>query len=253
MMDLPLPPGHSLGSSENSTRFSSPSDLANHISSSSEMEGIHHHPTTGIFSESTYDVYLGGSVTNLAPTIAVDPVPTKRVHTVHPISQIIGDITSPVLTRGTLEEIQVWRDCSAGYVHVFSFKLEHHTDIPLSYAREMQQYVIRMLLKLVTLPEGKTTIGTKWILKNKRDARGIVVRNKARLVAQGHRQEEGIDYDDVFAPVARIEAIRLFLAFASYMGFMVYQMDVKSAFLYGEIDEEVYVTQPKGFEDPFYP
>ncbi|GJX01775.1 putative ribonuclease H-like domain-containing protein [Tanacetum coccineum] len=94
---------------------------------------------------------------------------------------------------------------------------------------------------------------TKWILKNKRDARGIVVRNKARLVAQGHRQEEGIDYDEVFAPVARIEAIRLFLAFASYMGFLVYQMDVKSAFLYGEIEEEVYVTQPKGFEDPYFP
>ncbi|GKA10369.1 putative ribonuclease H-like domain-containing protein, partial [Tanacetum coccineum] len=102
-------------------------------------------------------------------------------------------------------------------------------------------------------PEGKYVIGTKWILKNKRDARGIVVSNKARLIAQGHRQEEGIDYDEVFAPVARIEAIRLFLAFASYMGFMVYQMDVKSAFLYRSIDEEVYVTQPKGFVDPQYP
>ncbi|GJR96752.1 putative ribonuclease H-like domain-containing protein, partial [Tanacetum coccineum] len=87
--------------------------------------------------------------------------------------------------------------------------------------------------------QGKYAIGTKWILKNKRDARGIVFRNKARLVAQGHKQEEGIDYDEVFAPVARIEAIRLFLAFASYMGFMVYQMDVKSVFLYGRIDEEV--------------
>nr|GFD15168.1 copia protein [Tanacetum cinerariifolium] len=76
---------------------------------------------------------------------------------------------------------------------------------------------------------------------------------KARLVAQGHRQEEGIDYNEVFAPVARIEAIRLFLAFASYMGFMVYQMDVKSAFLNREIQEEVYVTQPKGFEDLKYP
>nr|GFC81746.1 hypothetical protein [Tanacetum cinerariifolium] len=70
------------------------------------------------------------------------------------------------------------------------------------------------------------------------DERGIVVRNKARLVAQGHTQEEGIDYDEVFAPVARIEAIRLFLAYASFMGFTVYQMDVKSAFLYGTIDEE---------------
>ncbi|GJY51020.1 putative ribonuclease H-like domain-containing protein [Tanacetum coccineum] len=118
---------------------------------------------------------------------------------------------------------------------------------------EMQQFINQKVWQLVPLPDGKIAIGTKWILKNKRDARGIVVRNKARLVAQGHRQEEGIDYDEVFAPVARIEAIRLFLAFASYMGFMVYQMDVKSAFLYGEIEEEVYVTQPKGFEDPHFP
>ncbi|GJT63605.1 copia protein [Tanacetum coccineum] len=73
------------------------------------------------------------------------------------------------------------------------------------------------------------------------------------LVAQGHRQEEGIDYDEVFAPMARIEAIRIFLAFASYMRFIVYQMDVKSAFLYGTIDEEVYVSQPLGFVDPNYP
>ncbi|GKD55271.1 putative ribonuclease H-like domain-containing protein, partial [Tanacetum coccineum] len=85
------------------------------------------------------------------------------------------------------------------------------------------------------------------------DKRGVVVRNKARLVAQGHRQKEGIDYDEVFAPMARIEAIRIFLAFASYMGFIVYQMDVKSAFLYGKIDEEVYVSQPLGFIDPKFP
>ena len=71
-------------------------------------------------------------------------------------------------------------------------------------------------------------------------------------MAQGYRQEEGVDYDEVFAPVARLEAIRLFLAFASYMGFPVYQMDVKSAFLYGKITEEVYVKQPPGFEVLFY-
>ncbi|GJY94597.1 putative ribonuclease H-like domain-containing protein [Tanacetum coccineum] len=106
---------------------------------------------------------------------------------------------------------------------------------------------------LVDLPFGKKAIGTKWVYRNKKDERGVVVRNKARLVAQGHRQEEGIDYDEVFAPVARIEAIRIFLAFASYMGFIVYQMDVKSAFLYGKIDEEVYVSQPPGFLDPKYP
>ncbi|GJY91815.1 putative ribonuclease H-like domain-containing protein [Tanacetum coccineum] len=87
----------------------------------------------------------------------------------------------------------------------------------------------------------------------KTDERGIIIRNKARLVAQGYTQEEGIDYDDVFSLVARIEAIRLFLAYASFMGFIVYQMDVKSAFLYGTIEEEVYVCQPPGFEDPNYP
>nr|GEY64320.1 ribonuclease H-like domain-containing protein [Tanacetum cinerariifolium] len=97
---------------------------------------------------------------------------------------------------------------------------------------------------------GKKAIETKWVYMNKNDERGVVVRNKARLVAQGHRQEEGIDYDEVFALVARIKAISIFLAFASYMGFIVYQMDVKSAFLYGTIDEEVYVTQPLGFVDP---
>nr|GEX00422.1 putative ribonuclease H-like domain-containing protein [Tanacetum cinerariifolium] len=83
--------------------------------------------------------------------------------------------------------------------------------------------------------------------------RGIDVRNKARLVAQGHRQEEGIDYDKVFTHVARIEAIRLFLAYTSFMDFTVYQMDVKSAFLYGTIEEEVYVSQPLGFVDPEFP
>nr|GEY93705.1 putative ribonuclease H-like domain-containing protein [Tanacetum cinerariifolium] len=122
-----------------------------------------------------------------------------------------------------------------------------------SMQEEMQQFYNQQVWKLVPLPAGKIAIRTKWILKNKRDAKGIVVRNKARLVAQGHRKEEGIDYDEVFAPVARIEAIRLFLAFSSYMGFMVYQMDVKSAFLYGEIKEEVYVTQLKAFKDPHNP
>ncbi|GJX69951.1 retrovirus-related pol polyprotein from transposon TNT 1-94 [Tanacetum coccineum] len=86
----------------------------------------------------------------------------------------------------------------------------------------------------------KRAIGTKRVFRNKKDERGIVIRNKARLVAQGYIQEEGIDYDEVFAPVARIEAIRLFLAYASFKDFVMYQMDVKSAFLYGKIEEEVY-------------
>ncbi|GKC26593.1 retrovirus-related pol polyprotein from transposon TNT 1-94, partial [Tanacetum coccineum] len=106
---------------------------------------------------------------------------------------------------------------------------------------------------LVDLPHAKRAIGTKWVYRNKKDERGIVIRKKARLVAQGYPQEEGIDYDEVFAPVARIEVIRMFLAYASFKDFVVYQMDVKSAFLYGKIEEEVYVYQPLGFEDPEFP
>ncbi|GJX94071.1 putative ribonuclease H-like domain-containing protein [Tanacetum coccineum] len=115
---------------------------------------------------------------------------------------------------------------------------------------ELLQFKLLKVWTLVDLPRDKWAIGTKWVFRNKKDERGIVVKNKARLVAQGHTQEEGIDYDKVFAPVARIEAVRLFLAFASFMNFSVYQMDVKSTFLYGTIEEEVYVCQPLGFVDP---
>nr|GEU86153.1 retrovirus-related Pol polyprotein from transposon TNT 1-94 [Tanacetum cinerariifolium] len=105
----------------------------------------------------------------------------------------------------------------------------------------------------VDLSNGKRAIGTKWVFRNKKDERGILIRNKARLVAQGYTQEEGNDYDEVFASVARIEVIRLFLAYASFMGFIMYQRDVKSAFVYGTIEDEVYVCQPPGFEDPHFP
>nr|GEY07371.1 copia protein [Tanacetum cinerariifolium] len=118
---------------------------------------------------------------------------------------------------------------------------------------EFLQFKMQKVWILVDLPYGKRAIGTKWVYRNKKDERGIVIRNKARLVAQGHTQEEGIDYEEVFAPVARIKAIRLFLAYASFMGFPVYQMDVKSAFLYGTIEEEVCVCQPPGFEDLEHP
>nr|GEU50490.1 putative ribonuclease H-like domain-containing protein [Tanacetum cinerariifolium] len=104
---------------------------------------------------------------------------------------------------------------------------------------ELLQFKIQRVWTLVDCPKRVRPIVTKWVLKNKKDKRGIVIKNKARIVAQGHTQEEGIDYNEVFAPVARIEAIRLFLAYASFMGFTVYQMDVNNAFLYGTIDEEV--------------
>ncbi|GJV80873.1 putative ribonuclease H-like domain-containing protein, partial [Tanacetum coccineum] len=265
---VPVPSGSPTDSffdAEPTTRFSSPSDLGNNA------------PSPGIFSSTSYDDEFGADLNNLASTVEVSPVATKRINTVHPHSLIIGEPNSSVQTRSQVHKKTTGETAFLSYIQ--DQQRNNHTDFqhclfacflsqvePRSVAQaledpswvdamqeEMQQFKFQNVWILVDLPEGKYAIGTKWILKNKRDARGIVVRNKARLVAQGHRQEEGIDYDEVFAPVARIEAIRLFLAFASYMGFMVYQMDVKSAFLYGSIDEEVYVTQPKGFVDPQYP
>nr|GEX20169.1 hypothetical protein [Tanacetum cinerariifolium] len=120
---------------------------------------------------------------------------------------------------------------------------------------ELFQFKIQNVWTLVDFPKGVTPIGIKWVLKNKKDERGIVIRNKTRLVAQGHTEEEGIDYDEVFAPVVRTEAIRLFLAYASFMGFTVYQMDVKSAFLYAsqEVKKDVsslrYIALPNWVHD----
>ncbi|GJW67395.1 retrovirus-related pol polyprotein from transposon TNT 1-94 [Tanacetum coccineum] len=118
---------------------------------------------------------------------------------------------------------------------------------------ELNQFAKNKVWTLVPAPYGKTIIGSKWVFKNKRDKTGIVRKNKARLVAQGYNQQEGIDYDETFAPVARLEAIKIFLAFATYMNFIVYQMDVKSAFLNGKLKEEVYVKQPPGFERNKFP
>nr|GEZ86464.1 putative ribonuclease H-like domain-containing protein [Tanacetum cinerariifolium] len=166
------------------------------------------------------DVGAEADINNMESIISVRPIPTTRIHKYHPTSQIISDLSSTNQTRSMARAV---RD-QGGISQMFN--KDFHTCM---------------------------AIGTKWVYKNKKDERGIVIRNKERLVAQGHTQEEGIDYEEVFAPVARIEAIKLFLAYASFMGFPVYQMDVKSAFLHGTIEEEVYVCQPPGFEDPEYP
>jgi len=106
---------------------------------------------------------------------------------------------------------------------------------------------------LVPRPVEQNIIGTKWIFKNKTDEHGTVVRNKASLVAQGYTQIEGLDFDETFAPVARLKSIRIILSIACHLRFKLYQMDVKSAFLNGVLQEEVYVEQPKGFQDPHHP
>src|SRR3954468_20512582 len=124
-------------------------------------------------------------------------------------------------------------------------------DWMLAMMEELHQFERNKVWSLVERPDPKkhNIIGTKWIFRNKQDEDGIVVRNKARLVAQGYTQIEGIDFGETYAPVARLESIRVMLAFANHNNILLYQMDVKSAFLNGEIEEEVYVMQPPGFED----
>ncbi|GJY56353.1 retrovirus-related pol polyprotein from transposon TNT 1-94 [Tanacetum coccineum] len=162
---------------------------------------------------------LGADINNLDTYFQVSPVPTTKIHKDHPLNQVSGDLKSVTQTRQMTKNLEEYR----------------HKKTPKE------------------LPNRKRAIGTKWIFRNKKDERGIMINNKEILVAQRYTQEEGIDYDEVFAFVARIKAIRLLLAYATFKDFVVYQMDVMSAFLYGKIKEEVYVYQPLGFEDPNFP
>nr|GEW36302.1 retrovirus-related Pol polyprotein from transposon TNT 1-94 [Tanacetum cinerariifolium] len=199
------------------------------------------------YSDDEDDVGAEADFNNLEISITVSPIPTTRVHKDHLVTQIIGDLSSATQTRSMT---RVAKDQEEP-------KRVHQALIDPSWIKAMQEEILQFKMQkvwvLVDLPYGERAIGTKWVFRNKKDEKGIVVRNKARLVSQGHTQEKGIDYEEVFALVARIEAIRLFLAYASFMGFMMYQMDIKSAFLYGTIKEEVYVCQPLGFEDPDHP
>ncbi|GJV94722.1 gag-pol polyprotein, partial [Tanacetum coccineum] len=119
-----------------------------------------------------------------------------------------------------------------------------------SMQEELHQFDRLDVWELVDKPLCKNVINMKWLWKNKRDEENIVIHNKARLVANGYSQQEGIDFEDSFAPVARLEAVRLFVAYVAHKSFLVYQMDVKTTFLNGPLNEEVYVNQPDGFADP---
>ncbi|GJX33099.1 putative ribonuclease H-like domain-containing protein [Tanacetum coccineum] len=132
---------------------------------------------------------------------------------------------------------------------IFDFSRDDEID---GAVEELLQFKLQEDWTLVDLPNGKRAIGSKLVFKNKKDERGIMIRISKMMIKGTHRIKV-LDYNEVFAPVARIEAIRLFLAYASFKDFVVYQMDVKSAFLYGKIKEEVYVCQPPGFEDPDFP
>jgi len=123
----------------------------------------------------------------------------------------------------------------------------------LAMQEELNQFALNEVWTLVPIIPEMNIIGTKWVFRNKMDEHGVITRNKARLVAKRYNQEEGIDYDETYAPVARLKAVRLLLSFSCIKGFKLFQMDVKGAFLNGYINEEVFVSQPPGFEDHQHP
>jgi hypothetical protein len=167
----------------------------------------------------------------------------------HPENQIIRDINEGVHTRRKLI-----KDTEQSHVAFLSMtkptnfeEASQEEDWIREMNEEMDQIEKNNSWELVPRPVNKNVIGSKWVFKNKMNEKGQVVRNKERLVCKGYAQVEGRDFDETFTPVARLEAIRMFLAYSCHKNFKVYQMDVKSAFLNGDLEEEVYMEQPEVF------
>ncbi|GJS74188.1 putative ribonuclease H-like domain-containing protein [Tanacetum coccineum] len=181
------------------------------------------------------DVSAEADMHNLDTTIQVSPIITTRIHKDHPLDQVIGDLQLATQTRRMLKNLE-----EHGFVKEPK-KVIHALKDP-SWIEAMQEELLQFKLQevwtFVDLPNEKRAIGTKWIFRNKKDERGIVIRNKTRLVAQGYTQEEGIDYDEVFALVARIEAIRLFLAYASFKDFVCIKWMLKVLFSMGRLQKK---------------
>ncbi|GJY54958.1 retrovirus-related pol polyprotein from transposon TNT 1-94 [Tanacetum coccineum] len=203
---------------------------------------------------------IESSTTNLEPSNVQNfhqVQPSTHIWTKdHPLDQVIGDPSKPVMTRQRLHtdsEVCMYA-LTVSTIEPKNIKeaMADHSWIE-SMQDELNQFERLQVWELVPRPEGKNVIALKWLWKNKCDAENIVVRNKSRLVAKGYKQEEGIDFEESFAPVARLEAVRMFIAFAAHMNITIFQMDVKTAFLNGPLKEEVYVSQPEGFIDSEFP
>nr|GFC28108.1 retrovirus-related Pol polyprotein from transposon TNT 1-94 [Tanacetum cinerariifolium] len=174
----------------------------------------------------------------------------------HPLEQVIQEPSQPILKRNQLKT-DGDMCINALTVSIMEPKTikEALTDPAWieSMQEELHQFIRLDVWELVSSLDGNKSLTFKWLFKNKHNEENTVIRNKTHLVVRGYRQEEVIDFEESFAPVDRMEAIRIFLAYAAHKGFMVYQIDVKTAFLHGSLKEDVYVCQPEGFIDADYP
>nr|GEU88306.1 retrovirus-related Pol polyprotein from transposon TNT 1-94 [Tanacetum cinerariifolium] len=210
-----------------------------------------------VFNDRLEDAYFDASTSFHDPFNVhtfYQPYPHEKKWTKdHPLYKIIGDSKLSVRTRGQLANSCLFSCLLSSNEHANVDDALRDADWVSVTQEELDQFVRLKVWRLVPRPEGKSVIKTKWIFKNNKDKSSLVIRNKARLVPVGYSQQEGIDYDETFASVARIEAIRLFLAYAAHKDFTVFQMDVKTTFLNGILKEEVYVGQPPGFVSKQYP
>nr|GFA31932.1 hypothetical protein [Tanacetum cinerariifolium] len=210
-----------------------------------------------VFNERLEDSYFDASTTFHDPSNVhtfYQPYPHEKKWTKdHSLHKIIGDTKSCVRTRGQLANSCLFSCLLSSIEPVNVAEALRDADWVSAMQEQLDKFARLKVWRLVSRPEGKTIIKTKWIFKNKKYKSSFVIQNKARLVAVGYSQQEGIDYDETFAPVARIEAIRLFLAYDAHKDFTVFQMDVKTTLLNGIIKEEVYVGQPSCFVSMQYP
>nr|GEY96920.1 retrovirus-related Pol polyprotein from transposon TNT 1-94 [Tanacetum cinerariifolium] len=170
----------------------------------------------------------------------------------HPLEQVIGEPSRLVLTRNQLQsdgDICMYALC----VSTMEPKNVKEAMTDPTWIDSMQEELLQFkrldVWVLVPALDNISPLTLKWLFKNKHDEEKTIIKNKSRLVVRGYHQEEGIDFEESFAPVARMEAIRIFLAYATHKSFTVFQMDVKTAFLHGSLKEDVYVCQPEGFID----
>ncbi|GJW06539.1 retrovirus-related pol polyprotein from transposon TNT 1-94 [Tanacetum coccineum] len=181
-------------------------------------------------------------------TLEIDEIVNIKESRNHPLENVIGNLNQRTLRSQAQNQSNFYYFISTIEPKNVNEALGDESWI-VAMQEELNQFIANDVWELVPQPKNMTIIGTKWVFRNKLDENGIVSRNKARLVAQGYNQQEGIDYDETYAPVARLESIRILLAYACALDFKLFQMDVKSAFLNGFINEEVYVAQPPGFID----